>query len=125
MEPCCSRTPTQVLQTNNGNLLPLAINKHNIKQKPPQVIPCLGEVLIGFVLFFFIPLLASLRYSMSTIQANAEGIAIQFNGVANYIQALTVNTSFNRALIEAITDVLINVPLIVIFSLFLAVILIK
>lgn len=79
--------------------------------------------LIGFVLFFFIPLLASLRYSMSTIQANAEGIAIQFNGVANYIQALTVNTSFNRALIEAITDVLINVPLIVIFSLFLAVIL--
>lgn len=79
--------------------------------------------LIGFVLFFFIPLLASMRYSMSTIQANAEGIAIQFNGVANYIQALTVNTSFNRALIEAITDVLINVPLIVIFSLFLAVIL--
>ena len=79
--------------------------------------------LVGFVLFFFIPLLASLRYSMSTIQANAEGIAIQFTGVANYIQALTVNTSFNRALIESITDVLVNVPLIVIFSLFLAVIL--
>lgn len=79
--------------------------------------------LIGFVLFFFVPLLASLRYSLSKIQANADGIAIQFTGFTNYIQALTVNTSFNRALIESITDVLVNVPLIVIFSLFLAVIL--
>lgn len=79
--------------------------------------------LIGFVLFFFVPLLASLRYSLSSIQANAQGISIQFTGLANYIQALTVNTSFNRALIESITDVLVNVPLIVIFSLFLAVIL--
>lgn len=79
--------------------------------------------LIGFVLFFFVPLLASLRYSLSSIQANAQGISIQFTGFANYIQALTVNTSFNRALIESITDVLVNVPLIVIFSLFLAVIL--
>lgn len=79
--------------------------------------------LIGFVLFFFVPLLASLRYSLSSIQANAQGISIQFTGLANYIQALTVNTSFNRALIGSITDVFVNVPLIVIFSLFLAVIL--
>ncbi|SHN59733.1 ABC-type sugar transport system, permease component [Paenibacillus sp. ov031] len=79
--------------------------------------------LIGFVLFFFVPLLASLRYSLSSIQANAKGISIQFTGLANYIQALTVNTSFNRALIGSITEVFVNVPLIVIFSLFLAVIL--
>lgn len=79
--------------------------------------------LVGFVLFFLVPLLASLRYSLSSIQANAQGISIQFTGLANYIQAMTVNTSFNRALIESITDVLVNVPLIVIFSLFLAVIL--
>lgn len=79
--------------------------------------------LVGFVLFFLVPLLASLRYSLSSIQANAQGISIQFTGLANYIQAMAVNTSFNRALIESITDVLVNVPLIVIFSLFLAVIL--
>ncbi|MDN4602936.1 sugar ABC transporter permease [Paenibacillus sp. F6_3S_P_1C] len=79
--------------------------------------------LVGFVLFFLVPLLASFRYSLSSIQANAQGISIQFTGFANYIQAMTVNTSFNRALIESITDVLVNVPLIVIFSLFLAVIL--
>lgn len=79
--------------------------------------------LIGFLLFFFVPLLASLRYSLSTIQADAQGIAVQFTGLANYVQALTVDTSFNRALVEAVTEVLINVPLIVIFSLFLAVLL--
>ncbi|GIN56082.1 carbohydrate ABC transporter permease [Lederbergia ruris] len=79
--------------------------------------------LLGFIAFFFVPLVNSLRYSFSSIEANANGMSIKFIGLENYIQALTVNTSFNRTLVESIIDVLVNVPLIVIFSLFLAVLL--
>ncbi|AWB46908.1 sugar ABC transporter permease [Paenibacillus sp. CAA11] len=79
--------------------------------------------LIGFVFFFFVPLIISLRYSLSTIDANANGMKISFAGLSNYAEALTVNTSFNRTLINSIVDMVINVPLIVIFSLFLAVLL--
>ncbi|MCI3922874.1 sugar ABC transporter permease [Paenibacillus sp. TRM 82003] len=79
--------------------------------------------LLGFVFFFLVPLLSSLRYSFSSIQANAQGMTIQFIGFQNYIQAVTVNTSFNRTLSEAIVNMVVNVPLIVIFSLFLAVLL--
>ncbi|WP_338551903.1 sugar ABC transporter permease [Paenibacillus sp. KS-LC4] len=78
---------------------------------------------LGFVFFFFIPLLSSLRYSFSSITANSEGLSIQFIGFSNFVEALTINTSFNRILTEAIVDMVVNVPLIVIFSLFLAVLL--
>jgi ABC-type sugar transport system permease subunit len=68
-------------------------------------------------------LIASVRYSLSDIEANANGMSIEYVGFANYVQALTVNTSFNRILTESIVNMVVNVPLIVIFSLFLAVLL--
>ncbi|HTG71975.1 MAG TPA: sugar ABC transporter permease [Candidatus Udaeobacter sp.] len=79
--------------------------------------------LLGFLFFFLIPLIYSLQYSFSSIKANANGMSIEFIGFANYVEALTVNTSFNRTLTESIVNMVINVPLIVIFSLFLAVLL--
>ncbi|CAM3367783.1 carbohydrate ABC transporter permease [Marinicrinis lubricantis] len=79
--------------------------------------------LVGFVFFFFIPLLSSIRYSFSNIEANEDGMIIEFIGWANYVEALTVNTSFNRILVESIVNMVVNVPLIVIFSLFIAVLL--
>ncbi|TCM99676.1 ABC-type sugar transport system permease subunit [Paenibacillus sp. BK033] len=79
--------------------------------------------LLGFILFFIIPLVNSFRYSLSKIEANSSGIKISYIGFENYINALTVNTSFNRTLTEAILNMVVNVPLIVIFSLFLAVLL--
>ncbi|MDQ0253222.1 ABC-type sugar transport system permease subunit [Evansella vedderi] len=79
--------------------------------------------LIGFIVFFMIPLINSLRYSLSNIEASSEGIQITYIGFTNYVQALTVNTTFNRILVESLIDIIVNVPLIVIFSLFLAVVL--
>lgn len=79
--------------------------------------------LLGFIFFFFVPLLTSLRYSFSTIEAKSSGIIVTFAGWKNYVEAITVNTSFNRTLTESIVNMVVNVPLIVIFSLFLAVLL--
>lgn len=79
--------------------------------------------LIGFILFFLIPLINSLRFSLSKVESTASGVVIQYIGFNNFIHAVTVNTQFNRALAESVFDMVINVPLIVIFSLFLAVLL--
>jgi len=79
--------------------------------------------LLGFIFFFLVPLITSLRYSFSSIETNAEGLSLSFIGLQNYIEAILVNTSFNRILTESVIDMIINVPLIVIFSLFLAVLL--
>ncbi|SME99278.1 carbohydrate ABC transporter permease [Paenibacillus barengoltzii] len=79
--------------------------------------------LLGFILFFLIPLLTSLIYSFSTVNANSQGVSSTWTGFNNYLTAFTVNTNFNRKLTEAIVNMVVNVPLIVIFSLFIAVVL--
>lgn len=79
--------------------------------------------LIGFISFFIIPLVTSLRYSLSEVEMKERGLNITFVGLNNYIEAFTVHTSFNRTLVESITNMIVNVPLIVVFSLFIAVIL--
>lgn len=79
--------------------------------------------LLGFIFFFLIPFISSFRYSLSKVEANSDGLIIHFTGFKNYMEALTVNTEFNRSLADSIMNMVTNVPLIVIFSLFIAVLL--
>lgn len=79
--------------------------------------------LIGFILFFLTPLINSLIYSFNTVETNINGIFLHFVGFDNFKEALLINPNFNRTLISSIVDMLVNVPLIVIFSLFVAVLL--
>ncbi|NMB18141.1 MAG: sugar ABC transporter permease [Erysipelothrix sp.] len=79
--------------------------------------------LLGFLFFFLVPLITSLQYSFSKVEASSTGVQTTFVGIANYIEAVLVNPNFNRQLLESIMDIMIDVPLILIFSLFIAVIL--
>lgn len=79
--------------------------------------------LLGFLFFFLAPLITSLQYSFSKVEASSSGIQTSFIGISNYKDALLVNPNFNRELVTSITDILIDVPLVLIFSLFVAVIL--
>lgn len=79
--------------------------------------------LIGFILFFLTPLINSLIYSFNKAETNIDGIFLHFVGFDNFKEALLINPNFNRTLISSIVDMLVNVPLIVIFSLFVAVLL--
>src|SRR5690554_6276748 len=77
--------------------------------------------LLGFLFFFLAPLITSLQYSFSKVEASSSGVQTTFVGIANYIEAVLVNPNFNRQLLESIMDIMIDVPLILIFSLFVAV----
>lgn len=79
--------------------------------------------ILGFTFFFLVPLITSLQFSLSQVDAGSSGVETTFIGLKNYIQAVAVNPNFNRQLIESIMDILIDVPLIIIFSLFIAVVL--
>ncbi|MBS4178992.1 carbohydrate ABC transporter permease [Lederbergia citrea] len=79
--------------------------------------------IIGFTLLFAVPLLQSLRYSFSKLTLSPTGINLEFLGIANYENALTNNVDFNKTLIEVVVNMVVNVPLIVIFSLFIATVL--
>ncbi|KYG34347.1 carbohydrate ABC transporter permease [Alkalihalobacillus trypoxylicola] len=79
--------------------------------------------IFGFLFLFAIPLFQSLQYSFSQLSLNPDGIYLNFLGFDNYINALSQHVEYNRTLVEALLDMVINVPLIVIFSLFVAVLL--
>ncbi|QNK60946.1 sugar ABC transporter permease [Paenibacillus sp. PAMC21692] len=75
---------------------------------------------IGFLFFFVNPLITSLQFSFNKLDVTNNGYALTGVGLDNFKFAFTVHESFNRLITEAAIDMIINVPLIIIFSLFLA-----
>lgn len=78
---------------------------------------------LGFVLLFMVPLFESFHYSLSNLELSPTGMSLSFLGSYNYVDALTQHQSFNRTLTESVMNVVVNVPLILFFSLFSAVLL--
>jgi ABC-type sugar transport system permease subunit len=79
--------------------------------------------LVGFVYFFAIPLLKSLYYTFTKISITNDGLQFQFAGLQNYLTAFTVDPDFIRAIAASIGNIIYQVPIIVFFSLFIAMIL--
>ncbi|MCG7380866.1 sugar ABC transporter permease [Paenibacillus sp. ACRSA] len=78
---------------------------------------------IGFLFLFMVPLISSFRYSLSNLQVSNEGFTLEFIGLANFREALLSHESYVRMLTESVLNIVVNTPLIIIFSLFFAVIL--
>ena len=83
----------------------------------------IAPFIIGFLAFMVKPLFQSLYMSFCTVEVSPNGIHNVFKGLANYIQAFTVDTEFNRLLVEEISKMCINSLAIMVFSFFVALIL--
>ena len=77
---------------------------------------------IGFLMFFAVPCFQSLRFSFSEVSVS-DDYACTWVGLNNYKELLTSGASYAQALADTFTDLLVNVPVILIFSLFVAVLL--
>lgn len=79
---------------------------------------------LGFMMFFLIPFMRSLYFSFFTLEATPEGIISTYAGFNNYVYAwsqhVTSSTSFRVELVNTTLDALINIPVLLIFSLFIA-----
>ena len=83
----------------------------------------LSPFLIGFTCYFCVVVANSLVYSFSSGRLTEQGLVTTFNGFENYIYAFTKDVQFERLLSASIGMFLSNIPVIVIFSLFIAVVL--
>ena len=81
--------------------------------------------LIGFIAFMFFPILESLRMVFSSVKIDTEkhGFSMEFIGLENLKRVLAIDPEFNRFVIEEIGRMLLIVPAIIIFSLFVALLL--
>ncbi len=82
--------------------------------------------LIGFVAFFLLPLIHTLYYSFNKVGVGDQGgMTFEWVGIQNYIdlftaEVTTTNTTMARLFTEENSTMLLSLPLIVIFSLFMA-----
>ncbi|MCR4727698.1 MAG: sugar ABC transporter permease [Lachnospiraceae bacterium] len=79
--------------------------------------------LIGFFFIFLPMIVKSISYSFSNMDVQAGGYVLTpaaKNGLEHYIRALTIDPDFNRMLLRAILDMFTRVPLVIIFSFFMA-----
>ena len=82
--------------------------------------------LLGFFMFFAKPLVETFKYSFNTITLDEVGnMVLTPNGIQNYVdlftkEVSTTNTQILRVLLDENTNMLINMPLITLLSLFLA-----
>ena len=83
----------------------------------------IAPFIIGFLASMVKPLFQSLYMSFCTVEVSPNGIHNVFKGLANYIQAFTIDTEFNRLLVEEISRMCINSLAIMVFSFFVALIL--
>jgi ABC-type sugar transport system permease subunit len=78
---------------------------------------------IGAVKWFLIPLFTSLKFSFETVTPATGGVQESWNGIQNYVYAFGVDPNYSKYLVAVLKDTAIKTPLIIIFSLFIAVIL--
>ena len=78
---------------------------------------------IGILLFFGLPLVQSFWYSFNTVTADVGGYVTEFVGIGNFYNIFRENAKFLPALISSLTELLYKVPVVLIASLFFALIL--
>ena len=82
---------------------------------------------IGVSLFFIPPFIRSVWWSFNEVIPGKEGFVTKFNGIRNYVyifQEYTLyGTNFRVEFVNFIRNVLIDLPIIIIFSIFIAVLL--
>ena len=76
----------------------------------------------GMISFFIIPFCSSIIYSFSNVDIS-EGVKTTFIGLQNYNHVLFVDTTFLMNMSSSLTALCTNVPVITIFSFFVAMIL--
>ncbi len=80
--------------------------------------------LIGFALFYVRSLYQTVEFSLSSLNVlPAGGYELDFVGLANYITAFTGHGTFKQTLTTSLMNMVVDVPLIIFFSLFVAMLL--
>lgn len=79
-----------------------------------------GIWIIGFAIFTVIPLIQTFYYSVNQVTVSATGINLDYVKWENYTRALFTDPTFVELLIEYAIETLVSIPIILIFSLIIA-----
>ena len=79
-----------------------------------------APLMVGMLAFVVFPVLQSLLFSFSRLSVVASGYRLDFLGLENYRYIFTVDPEYRTMVLTALRDMLVNVPVVVLFSFFVA-----
>ena len=79
--------------------------------------------IIGFISFMVKPFIQSVYMSLSDVEVTTQGFFNHYIGLKNYVEAFTVDPDFVRLLTDELARMAIQVPAIIVFSFFAALLL--
>lgn len=79
--------------------------------------------ILGFVFFFLAPFLQAIAFSLNNLVIVAGGYQLVYNGWENFRYALFVDAEFVRVFVETLVKMVVEVPSIIFFSFFSALLL--
>lgn len=79
--------------------------------------------IVGFAVFTVAPLLQTFRYSLNQVTVTAQDISLEGVAWANYTRALFTDPTFVELLIGYAVETLVSVPIVLIFSMLIALLL--
>lgn len=97
-----------------------------LKHKTREALTGFGFIIlwvIGFLVFTLIPLIQTLWYSFNNVKVTTSGIKTAYVGFANFKQALLMDISFTDTLVNYIFQLILIVPIIIVFSIIVAMLL--
>lgn len=80
---------------------------------------------VGFCIFTLYPIFSTIQMSFNNVVIKAVGLEQTFIGWANYTKAFLEDVSFTKILIQYIGEIILEVPIAIVFSLLIAMILSK
>ncbi|MCU0105181.1 sugar ABC transporter permease [Acholeplasma vituli] len=85
----------------------------------------IGIWILGFFIFMLYPLLTSIIYSLSDVKLTADGIVSKFVGFKNYIDLFKIEKGFEfiEALTAYLRQMVLQIPVIIVFSILIALLL--
>lgn len=83
----------------------------------------LSPWIAGMIFFFLVPIVQSIYFSFAQVSIEIEGVSSTFLGLENFDYILFKDAQYIDSFIDAVTDMLISVPFILVVSLILAVLL--
>lgn len=79
-----------------------------------------APLIVGMLAFVAFPVIQSLFFSFSKLNVVASGYKLDFLGIENYRYIFAVDPDFRTMVIRSLRDMLINVPVVILFSFFVA-----
>jgi len=79
--------------------------------------------IIGFLLFFITPVIKTIQFSFNTVVLNPTGYKLDWVGFKNYVDAFRTDANFPQKLASSLTSLATNVPVVLVFSFFAALLL--